>query len=309
MTNKVKTKRKLSNIDFSREDAHIALTSKTINGGPANGADYALVMKAANQTESIEKMQQVQVTLELPDFLRRFFNMYYEDAEVLAQLLGYVEEEDESESEDSYDAYIKERVNSFTILKSLKESEDIAKSFEELDEDSKKAVLETQSKLESVLKQNEDTGISGNVKSPKRRVSKKKEISMSEKDTQVEMVEKSQLVSIEKALSETQELLKAAQDAIAKFEAEKKEAVRKSRFDAVKTAVGSDEVATVLFKAVGLVEDQVEFEEIVKALGDMKALVEKSDLFQEVGASAEDQAPAIEESGVTKLLKAQFAPK
>lgn len=309
MTNKVKTKRKLSNIDFSREDAHIALTSKTINGGPANGADYALVMKAANQTESIEKMQQVQVTLELPEFLRRFFNMYYEDAEVLAQLLGYVEEEDESESEDSYDAYIKERINSFTILKSLKESEDIAKSFEELDEDSKKAVLETQSKLESVLKQNEDTGISGNVKSPNRRVSKKKEISMSEKDTQVEMVEKSQLVSIEKALSETQELLKAAQDAIAKFEAEKKEAVRKSRFDAVKTAVGNDEVATVLFKAVGLVEDQVEFEEIVKALGDMKALVEKSDLFQEVGASAEDQAPAIEESGVTKLLKAQFATK
>lgn len=309
MTNKVKTKRKLSNIDFSREDAHIALTSKTINGGPANGVDYALVMKAANQTESIEKMQQVQVTLELPEFLRRFFNMYYEDAEVLAQLLGYVEEEDDSKSEDSYDAYIKERVNSFTILKSLKESEDIAKSFEELDEDSKKAVLETQSKLESVLKQKEDTGISGNVKSPKRRVSKKKEISMSEKDTQVEMVEKSQLVSIEKALSETQELLKAAQDAIAKFEAEKKEAVRKSRFDAVKTAVGSDEVATVLFKAVGLVEDQVEFEEIVKALGDMKALVEKSDLFQEVGASAEDQAPAIEESGVTKLLKAQFATK
>lgn len=309
MTNKVKTKRKLSNIDFSREDAHIALTSKTINGGPANGADYALILKAANQQESIEKMQQVQVTLELPEFLRKFFNVYYEDAEVLARLMGYIPEEKEEGEEWSYEGYIQERVDSFTVLKSLQESEDIAKSFEDLDEDSKKAVLETQSKLEGLLKQKDETGISGDVKSPKRRISKKKEISMSEKDTQVEMVEKAQLVSIEKALSETQELLKAAQDAIAKFEADKKEAVRKSRFDAVKTAVGSEDVATVLFKAVGLVEDQAEFEEVVKALNDMKALVEKSDLFKEVGASAEDQAPAIEESGVTKLLKAQFATK
>ena len=41
----------------------------------------------------------------------------------------------------------------------------------------------------------------------------------------------------------------------------------------------------------------------------MKALVEKSAMFQEVGASAEESAPAVEESGVTKLLKAQFGVK
>ena len=64
-----------------------------------------------------------------------------------------------------------------------------------------------------------------------------------------------------------------------------------------------------MFKAIGLVEDQAVAEEVVKALAGLKAQVEQSDLFKEVGASAQDQSPAVEESGVTKLLKAQFAGK
>lgn len=215
MTIKSKTKRKLSEIDFSREDAHIALVSKE-QGGPANGADYALILKAVNP----------------------------EDAPVEIQ----IEQEIEKDA----------------------------------------------------------TGVSGATKSPKGRVSKKKEIPMTQ---EVEMVEKSQLAAVEKALAEQQTLLQKALDTVAKFEAEKKEAITKARFDSVKQAVASEEIATILFKAVGLVEDEAVFVEVVKALGDMKALVEKSAMFQEVGASAEESAPAIEESGVTKLLKAQFGVK
>lgn len=219
MTIKSKTKRKLSEIDFSREDAHIALVSKE-QGGPANGADYALILKAANS----EEVLQVEDTL--------------------------VEIEQEVEKD--------------------------------------------------------ATGVSGATKSPKGRVSKKKEIPMTQ---EVEMVEKSQLAAVEKALAEQQTLLQKALDTVAKYEAEKKEAIVKARFDQVKQAVANEEVATILFKAVGLVEDEAVFVEVVKALGDMKALVEKSAMFQEVGASAEESAPAVEESGVTKLLKAQFGVK
>lgn len=320
MTTKRQAKRKLSDIDFSKEDAHIALVSKTRNGGPANGADYALIMKAANRSpEFIEKMQAVQVTLELPEFLERFFHLYGSDAEVLARLMGYVEEEKEEVGEGDYwENYIQERLSSFKVLETLKESEDISKSVSELTEEQHLNVLNDQKYLEDLIKQvqskKDATGVSGAVKSPKGRISKKKEIPMSQEDVnndepKVEMVEKAQFESIEKALTETKELLKAAQEQLVAFQAKEKEAITKARFAQVKDAVGNEEVATVLFKAIGLVEDQAVVEEVVKALNGLKAQVEQSDLFKEVGASAQDQSPAVEESGVTKLLKAQYAGK
>lgn len=320
MTTKRQAKRKLSDIDFGKEDAHIALVSKTKNGGPANGADYALIMKAANRSpEFVEKMQAVQVTLELPEFLERFFHLYGSDAEVLARLMGYVEEEkEENEEGDYWENYIQERLSSFKVLETLKESEDISKSVSELTEEQHLSVLNDQKYLEDLIKQvqskKDATGVSGAVKSPKGRISKKKEIPMSQEDVKqdepkVEMVEKAQFESIEKALTETKELLKAAQEQLVAFQAKEKEAITKARFAQVKDAVGNEEVATVLFKAIGLVEDQAVVEEVVKALAGLKAQVEQSDLFKEVGASAQDQSPAVEESGVTKLLKAQFASK
>lgn len=320
MTTKRQAKRKLSDIDFGKEDAHIALVSKTKNGGPANGADYALIMKAANRSpEFVEKMQAVQVTLELPEFLERFFHLYGSDAEVLARLMGYVEEEkEENEEGDYWENYIQERLSSFKVLETLKESEDISKSVSELTEEQHLNVLNDQKYLEDLIKQvqskKDATGVSGAVKSPKGRISKKKEIPMSQEDVKqdepkVEMVEKAQFESIEKALTETKELLKAAQEQLVAFQAKEKEAITKARFAQVKDAVGNEEIATVLFKAIGLVEDQAVVEEVVKALAGLKAQVEQSDLFKEVGASAQDQSPAVEESGVTKLLKAQFASK
>lgn len=48
MTQEVKAKRRLKDIDFSREDSHIALVHKD-QGGPASGANYKLVLKALNK--------------------------------------------------------------------------------------------------------------------------------------------------------------------------------------------------------------------------------------------------------------------
>ena len=144
-----KAKRNLSNIDFSGENSHIALVSKE-QGGPANGADVALVLKSGKfSQEFIEKVQQVQVTMELPEFLTKFFYVYGTDAEVLARLMGYDpkagETEDESSAnemddpEDVYEAYyeqlIQDRLSSFTLLKSLNESDNLVKALSELTED------------------------------------------------------------------------------------------------------------------------------------------------------------------------------
>ena len=103
MTKKTtKAQSQLTNIDFTHDGAHIALVSKE-QGHGANGHHYALVMKSSGfSQESIQKMQQIQVTLDLPDFLRKFFSLYYDDAEVLARLMGYVKPEDEDEDESGH---------------------------------------------------------------------------------------------------------------------------------------------------------------------------------------------------------------
>lgn len=341
-----KAKRKLSNINFSSEGAHMALVSKDQNG-PANGHDYALVMKSVNFSEEfIQKMQQVKVTLELPDFLQRFFYLWEGDAKVLATMMGYVEpaetsamEEDESRKE--MQDWIESRMESLEIIKSLYESDSIPETLSKLTEDQYLAMLKDQEKLEKAFKKidkadkqknsakapvakadegsteavakAEQSGDKTEAKvEPSETVNKgksmTKEVKTVEQEVTVEMVEKAAFESIQKQLEDQKVELQKALDLVKTFEAEKKEAVRKARFEQVKTAVKNDAKAEVLFKAVGLVEDQADFEAVVKALAEMQAVVEKSDLFVEKGVQVETSV-APQESAVAKVLKARLATK
>jgi hypothetical protein len=147
-----KAKRKLSDISFEKEGAHVALTAKS-QGGPANNHDYALVLKANKFSEEfIQKMQQVRVTMELPDFLRKFFSVYYEDAEVLARMMGYEKPEatDEPKTAD-YEDYIQSKLEAFEILKSANDSESLATVLAELDETEYLAMLNDQESLEKAF--------------------------------------------------------------------------------------------------------------------------------------------------------------
>lgn len=149
---KRKTKRKLSDIDFSGEGSHIALVSKQ-QGGPASGADYALVLKANKFSEEfVQKMQQVRVTMELPDFLRKFFSVYYEDAEVLARMMGYEKPEmtDEVKTQD-YEDYIQSKLEVFEILKSANDSESLSQVLSDLDETEYLAMLNDQERVEKAF--------------------------------------------------------------------------------------------------------------------------------------------------------------
>lgn len=339
-TTQRKAKRKLSNIDFSKDGAHLALVSKD-QGGPANGQDYALVMKSVNFSEEfIQKMQQVRVTMELPDFLRKFFNLYYEDAEVLARMMGYVKPEEEAEEveyEDYWEEYVQSKLESFEILKSLSETESVPEVLSKLTEDQYLAMLKDQEKLEKAFKKAgkknsakapvakadegsteavakaEQSGDKTEAKvEPSETVNKgksmTKEVKTVEQEVTVEMVEKAAFESIQKQLEDQKVELQKALDLVKTFEAEKKEAVRKARFEQVKTAVKNEAKAEVLFKAVGLVEDQADFEAVVKALAEMQAVVEKSDLFVEKGVQVETSV-APQESAVAKVLKARLATK
>ena len=151
MTEQVKPKRKLKNIDFSSDSAHIALCHK--DQGVANMQDYALVIKNMEFSEEfIEKIQQVRVTMELPDFLRRFFGMYVDDCEILARLMGYEKSEDDEECEvETYEDYIQSKMQSFEILKAAYESEDIASIMKRLSEDQYLAILQDQEQIEKAF--------------------------------------------------------------------------------------------------------------------------------------------------------------
>lgn len=318
-----KAKRKLSDISFENEGSHIALVSKT-QGGPANGADYALVIKSKGfSKEFIEKMQQVRVTMELPDFLQKFFGMWSEDAKVLATMMGYVEPADTQEMENEeaqaeVQDWIKSRMEAFEILKSAYETDNLASVLSELDEDQYYSMLKDQELIEKAFRKESKLSASSaeaDDTSPACEVNNK-EVSASinkenlEKSTmdenQKEMVEKATLELLQKSFDEQKVALEKALETLAVYEAEKKAAIEKARKDQIEAAVKDAAKAEVLFKAVKDVSDE-DFQAVVKTLTEMQESVEKSALFQEQGASAQEEQEVIQESAVAKLLKAKQA--
>lgn len=306
MTTQKKAKRKLSDIDFSKEDAHVALVHKD-QGGPANGHDYSLILKSSNNfsPEFIKKMQQIQVTYELPEFLRKVFGMYYEDAEVLAKMLGYVEPEDEEteDYDDWYENYIEEKLSAFTIIKSLHEAKNLPEALAQLTEQDYLDVLNDQVLIEKALKEFDEksdtsaTNVEKQVEASASKVNKNKGKQMATP----EMVEKEKLTAVEKALNDQKVALEKALAQVQQYEDEKKEAIVKSKTDAVKAVVKDEAQAAVVVKAALALENQEDFDALVGVFKSMNDLLEKSGLFQEVGASVD---AGEDKPGETKLMKA-----
>jgi hypothetical protein len=321
---KRKTKRKLSDIDFSGEGSHIALVSKQ-QGGPASGADYALVLKANKFSEEfIEKMQQVRVTMELPDFLRKFFSVYYEDAEVLARMMGYEKPEvtDEVKTAD-YEDYIQSKLEAFEILKAANDAESLAELLSGLDETEYLAMLNDQELLEkafaNVVKTTTESAptasAAGTDTSPACEVTKEEvsasvnkeelEKSKMDEDVKIETVEKAQFELIQKALEEQKVELQKALDTIATFEAEKKEAINKAKTEKVKAIVKDESKVEAIAKAALSLESEEDFTAFLTAITALTTAVETSEMFVEKGASTQEEEPKVQESAVAKLLKAK----
>lgn len=323
MTTPRKAKRVLKDISFEHDTAHIALVSKE-QGGPANGADYTLIMKATNgfSEEFIAKAQKVQVTMELPEFLERFFNLYGTDAQVLARMMGYVqpEEDDDEWTEDWYEKRIQERLDSFTILKSMHDSKNITDVMTSLDETQYLKMLTDQESLEKAFKDIEkNSAVKAEEGSTKAVAKAKKLDDKTAKVDPSETVNKGtkymdELLEVQKALADQTSALDAAKvelqkalEAVEVFKAEKREAILKGRKAEVLAAVKDEAKTEILFKGLSLIEDEAEFKAVVKTLADMTAAVETGELFKEKGVQVEDVAPAVQESAVAKVIKATLA--
>jgi hypothetical protein len=317
MTQVRKAKRKLSDIDFNTEGAHIAITHKS-QGYSANGKPKALIMKARSQ-EFVQKVQQIQVTLDTPEFLRRFYDMWWDDAESLARLFGYVPEKKEPyDYWEDEEKYLAEKIEGYVVIKSLKDSDNIAKSIAELSEDDLLKVLESQSKIEPLMKAKEDTSRIGTevskdevstsvVKQAQKGKSGMTEKTKQEQKVEVEMIEKSAFEALQKSLEDQKVALEKATATIAKYEAEKREAVVKAKTAALEAVVDAAHLEIVAKAALAL-EDDKDFESLVAVFKAQKEALEKAKegLFEEQGASGEGQEE-IEESGVAKLIKAKYS--
>lgn len=325
---KRKAKRKLSDIDFSGEGSHIALVSKQ-QGGPASGADYKLVLKANKFSEEfVQKMQQVRVTMELPDFLRKFFSVYYEDAEVLARMMGYEKPEVTEEAKTAdYEDYIQSKLEAFEILKSANDAESLSQVLSELDETEYLAMLNDQERIEkafekidkatkesapAALADGTDTSTNAgveNIEGVSTSVNKEElEKSKMEDEVKVETVEKAQFELVQKALDEQKVQLQKALETIAAFEAEKKEAINKAKTEKVKAIVKDESKVEAIAKAALSLESEDDFTAFITAMQAMMQTVETSEMFVEKGASTQEE-PVVQESAVAKLLKAKQANK
>lgn len=310
-----KPKRKLKNIDFSDDMSHIALVSKH-QGGPANGADYSLVLKNLNNpsSEFIQKMQAIQVTMTIPDFLSRFFMLWEEDVEFLSQLLGYVEppEDEQAESVDDYNKWIEERFQSFSIIKSLHEAKNLPDALSKLTEQDYLDILADQAEIEKVLKaldkepKGSDADTSTKVEpkvgasAPKR---KTKEKVMTQ---EVEMVEKSALIAVEKAANETKVALEKALKQLADIEEAQKQAIVKSKTDTIQAIIKDEKQSQVILKAALALEKQEDFDALVDVFKSLSKLADNSGLFKEQGASVDSNSEQVQESALAKVIKSKY---
>ena len=339
-----KAKRKLSEISFEHEGAHVAMVTK--DQGAANNRNYALVLKANKfSQEYIEKMQQVKVTMELPDFLRKFFSLYYEDAEILARMMGYVKPEVESSNsyEEEYEEYIQSKLESFEVLKSVSDAESIADVLSDLDETQYLAMLNDQALIEKAFRkidkqeQNKsavadkesevvanaaksDTSTHASVEKIEASASvitKNKESNMTKEvkvdDTKIEKsATELSLELLQKSFDESKVELQKAQELIAEFKKEKQELINKAKTAQFTSVIKDEKLQAPIVKAALALDTQEDFDAFLGAVTALqtqiekqKDFVEKSALFTEQGATVTEDNK-VEESAVARLIKAKL---
>ena len=103
--------------------------------------------------------------------------------------------------------------------------------------------------------------------------------------------------------------LEKAMEQLNKIEQEKKEAIVKSKTDAVKAVVKDEKQAAVVVKAALALDNQEDFDALIAVFKSMNDLLEKSGLFQEQGVSAEASEDKPGETKLMKALKARHQAK
>jgi hypothetical protein len=308
-------RKRLSNFNFEGEGSHVALVGKH-QGGPANGVTTLLTKSTKDITEEqVDKATMVQVEMTIVEFLTRFFGLWYDDAVVLAKIMGLdTAPEEQEETVDWYDKWINEQVDAVKLMKSLvmdKSDADINQSVASLKPEELLLLLETQKKFEQALSSKEGVTVSSDTTSPSVEKSHNKGIEMSEfvtKAVHEEQISKAVEEAVAKAVKEKEEEIVAKQaeldsalEVVKGLEAKEKESVEKGRKAALKEAGRADEEVEALYKSTEALSAE-DFNNVVKAMAKDNKAIEESDMFKEKGVSGET-VDVQEEDGVAALTK------
>lgn len=333
-----KPSKKLSDITFEHDDAHIALVSKQ-QGGGAVGHNYAIVLKA-NKFDPVEvkKASKVQVELEITDFLTRFFYMCQVDAEILARTLGFttkmqekmileqkekmLENEEEKidpeypsydSNEEEIDMYVTSKVQSINIMKALHNEATRVETMANLTKDEYLQLLKDQAMLEKAMKKvealkakesNSPASAAGSEDTTSVNVDKSK-VSQPAKLDKLE--NKVMVEELQKALDNQKVELEKALAQIAEFEKAKKEALVKAKTDKIAEAVQDEQLAAILVKAGLTLDSDEDFNTYVGAVRTLSEKIEKSALFREEGVSAHQEQKEVKKtSGVAAILEKKY---
>ena len=341
MTDKVKAKRKLTDITFEHECAHLALVHK-MQGGSASGYK-TLVMKSVDNRspDFIEKASQVKVTLSLPDFLEKFFHVWGEDAELLATLFGYEPSEDgndeystqsfwswyrekamEHGAVDSWGdpitrptsqdrkEWVEDQLQGIEILKSATLAKGSADFINSLTEEQYLGLLKDQQFIEKSFKLQEvKKDLDGESGGKPTKGANPKQTKASKADTQEnkmsqETIEKAQYDAKEVELQKALADIKKAKEENELFKAKEKEALDKAREAEVVAAVVDVDASAKLFKAVKDLDAEA-FKDVVDVVKALTAKVDESEMFKEKGSPEEGVkvAKSAVQAELDKLLK------
>ena len=130
------------------------------------------------------------------------------------------------------------------------------------------------------------------------------EVKVVEQVVETEMIAKAEFDTIQKAFADIQVELQKAKDDVAAFKAEKQEAITKAKKAQLSAVVKNEKHLEALSKAA-LMLDGEDFDGFVTAVQELHKQADQSDLFIEKGATVSDEAPAVSESAVAKILKAK----
>lgn len=278
-------KRRLSEFNFTKEGSHIALCSDTLNGGAANG--YKTLIYKANglgdsSDEAIDILKNVQVTLPFNEFLRKFFDMWWDDAEVLARALGFTGDDIDSGG----DEWIENRVAQISIIKNAKDSEDTTKFINELDIGKENfadvaALIKFQKENESTLLESDSHEPSSKADEDKEGIRKDSKTKNNPEDNSMDEVkiEKSELEEIKKSAKEAK-TLKAELEEIkkAKEDEDKKQVAELVKsYSFVKEGEEADALVTTLHKARDIEGASQILSILTKAQAAIDEFVEKED--------------------------------
>lgn len=340
MTDKVKAKRKLTNIDFQKEGSHLALVHK-VQGGGANNYT-TLVMKATDKytPEFIQKASQVKVTLSLPDFLEKFFHVWGEDADVLAAMFGYEPSED---NEDEYSTqsfwswyreqamehgavdswgdpltrptsedkmqWVQEQLKGIEILKSATLSKGSADFISNLTEEQYLALLKDQEFIEkSFIKKDESTketiDLSKSKSGGEPKPSKANTADTQENKMTQETIAKAQadMAAKEVELQKALADIKKAQEEVELYKAKEKVELQKARKADLLGAIEIEDEAEKLFKAVGELSVE-QFNTVVEVVKALNAKVDNSGFFKETGTQQGEQ---VQKSSLQDMINNKY---